>query len=59
MDKLYTTRKAIRTELQRQRCLDKDHSYERYKADAASLDQQLTSMGLPILRRTSWPDGSA
>lgn len=59
MDQLYKRRKQLRIELQSKRCLDKDHSYERYKADAAWLDATMVAEGYPVIRRTSWPDGSA
>lgn len=41
------TRRTVRAELHKARCIDNDHSEERLWRDARTLDARLTEMGQP------------
>lgn len=47
-------RKYLRTLLQAQRCADKDHSKDRYKADAKLLDDKMKAIGFTVPHKTTW-----
>ena len=50
----YDIRKELRKELQRKRCEDRDHSMERYAADAAWLNDELERLGITDQRKATW-----
>lgn len=52
-------RRQIRAELHAQRCLDHDHSGQRYYRDAIELDRRMTEAGFPPDYPTPWGRGNA
>lgn len=50
----YQYRKYLRNLMQAQRCADKDHSKDRYKADAQTLDHKMKAVGFTVPHRTTW-----